>query len=109
MRQRMRQIAERTTGFIYTVSLLGVTGSRDRLSDAVEDLVGQLKGITSIPVCVGCGISKPEHASTVASAGADGVIIGSKIVSMIETHENDPRSMISAVSGFIKEMKGVLS
>jgi tryptophan synthase alpha chain len=107
--RRMQQIADRTTGFIYTVSLLGVTGSRERLSDAVEDLVRQLKGITSVPVCVGFGISKPEHALTVASAGADGVIIGSKIVGMIEEHQHDSRAMISAVSAFITEIKGVLS
>jgi tryptophan synthase alpha chain len=106
---RMERIADRTTGFIYTVSLLGVTGSRERLSDAVEGLVRQLKGITSVPVCVGFGISKPEHALTVASAGADGVIIGSKIVGMIEEHQHDPRSMISAISAFITDVKDVLS
>ncbi len=107
--QRMQRIVSLTTGFIYTVSLLGVTGSREHLSDAVEGLVRQLKRITSVPVCVGFGISRPEHALTVASAGADGVIIGSRIVGMIEEHQDDPRAMISAISAFIKEVKGVLS
>jgi len=83
--ERMKLIAARTTGFIYTVSVLGVTGSRDDISDTVAGLVGKLKSLTVVPVCVGFGISKPEHAATVARAGADGVIIGSKVVGLIES------------------------
>jgi len=82
--ERMRRIAAKTTGFIYTVSVLGVTGSRDTLSDSVQDLVRRLKSLTTVPICVGFGISKPEHARAVADAGADGAIIGSRIVGMIE-------------------------
>ena len=82
--ERMKVIASKTTGFIYAVSVLGVTGSRDELSDTVEGLVGKLKSLTSVPVCVGFGISKPEHVAATAAAGADGVIIGSKIVGLIE-------------------------
>ena len=103
--QRMELIASITTGFIYTVSVLGVTGSRDKLSDTVEDLVGKLKKLTSIPVCVGFGISKAEHAATVAKAGADGVIIGSKIVGLIENNLNDPKKMLADISTFLSEVK----
>jgi tryptophan synthase alpha chain len=78
--ERIKKIASKTTGFIYTVSLLGVTGGREKLSDVVEELVKELKKLTDVPVCVGFGISKAEHAAAVASAGADGVIIGSRIV-----------------------------
>jgi tryptophan synthase alpha chain len=78
--ERTKLIASKTTGFLYTVSLLGVTGSREELSSQVEGLVGNLKKLTNVPVCVGFGISKPEHAVAISSAGADGVIIGSKIV-----------------------------
>jgi tryptophan synthase alpha chain len=56
--ERMKLIASKTTGFIYTVSLLGVTGSREKLSGIVEGLVGKLKKLTTVPVCVGFGISK---------------------------------------------------
>lgn len=107
--ERMRQIAAKTTGFIYTVSLLGVTGSRDALSDSVQGLVRRLKSLTNVPVCVGFGISKPEHARAVADAGADGAIIGSRIVGMIEAHLDDPAQAIAEVSAFVGQVKAALS
>ena len=103
--ERAKLIASKTTGFIYTVSLLGVTGSRDQLSDAVEGLVTRLKDITDVPICVGFGISKPEHAAAVAKAGADGVIIGSKLVSMIEDNLNDKNKMLTEIANFLTEVK----
>jgi len=103
--ERMKLIASKTTGFIYTVSLLGVTGSREELSGAVESLVGKLKKLTDVPVCVGFGISKPEHAAMVASAGADGVIIGSKIVSLIEGNLQNKQKMLDEISVFLKDVK----
>jgi len=106
--QRMKLIASKTTGFIYMVSVFGVTGSRDRLSDMVEYLVHKLKALTSVPVCVGFGISKPEHAVAVASAGADGVIIGSKIVQLIENNLGDREKMLGEVSAFLAEIKAAL-
>jgi tryptophan synthase alpha chain len=107
--QRMQRIATQTTGFIYTVSLLGVTGSRDALSGAVDGLVRQLKQMASVPVCVGFGVSKPEHARTIADAGADGVIIGSKLVAMIEDHLDEPDRAIEELSSFLAEVKATLS
>ena len=103
--ERMKLIASKTTGFIYTVSLLGVTGSREELSGAVESLVGKLKKLTDVPVCVGFGISKSKHAATVASAGADGVIIGSKIVSLIEGNLQNKQTMLDEISAFLKDVK----
>ncbi len=106
--ERMRLIASKTTGFIYTVSVLGVTGSREKLSDAVEGLVGKLKKLTIVPVCVGFGISKPEHAATVAQAGADGVIIGSKIVGLIEDNLYYKEKMLAKISTFLSEVKSAI-
>jgi len=103
--QRMKLIASETTGFIYTVSLLGVTGSRDSLSDSAESLISRLKAITDVPVCVGFGISKPEHAAAVARAGADGVIIGSAIVKMIEENLASKDTMHTKISTFIRQVK----
>jgi len=105
---RMKLIASKTTGFIYTVSLLGVTGSREKLSDTAERLVAELKKLTSVPVCVGFGISKPRHAATVASAGADGVIIGSKIVGLIEENLADRERMLAEISTFLTNIKNAL-
>jgi len=106
--ERMKLIASKTTGFIYTVSLLGVTGSREKLSDTIEGLVGKLKELTSVPVCVGFGISKAEHAATVAKAGADGVIIGSKIVGLIENNLDDREKMLAKISTFLGEVKSAI-
>ena len=105
---RMKQIAAKTTGFIYTVSLLGVTGSREKISDVVEGLICKLKKLTSVPVCVGFGISTPEHAAAIAQAGADGVIIGSKIVEIIERNLGNSEKMLADVSTFVREVKAAI-
>ena len=106
--ERMELIASKTTGFIYTVSLLGVTGARTELSDTVEDLVGKLKGMTDVPVCVGFGISRPEHAAAVAQAGADGVIIGSKIVGLIENNLDDTDKALAEITDFLTQVKAAI-
>lgn len=106
--ERMKLIASKTTGFIYTVSLLGVTGSREKLSDTIEGMVGKLKKLTNVPICVGFGISKPQHAAAIASAGADGVIIGSKIVKLIEDNLGTRKKILSEISSFISEVKNAL-
>ncbi|MBN1508013.1 MAG: tryptophan synthase subunit alpha [Sedimentisphaerales bacterium] len=105
---RMKRIASRTTGFIYTVSLLGVTGSRQQLSSAVGTLIAKLKSATNVPVCVGFGVSTPEHARTIADAGADGVIIGSRLVGMIEESLDDPRRAVMEVTTFLRSVKTAL-
>ncbi len=102
-------IASKTTGFIYAVSTLGVTGQRSTLSDMVAPLITRLKDLTDIPVCVGFGISEPAHAVQVASAGADGVIIGSKIVKFIEDNLSDKDKMKADISAFIAEISSALS
>jgi len=102
---RAKKIAEKCTGFIYTVSLLGVTGGRDTLSDMIKPLLSRLKSITDVPVCVGFGVSKPEHAVELAKAGADGVIIGSRIVRIIEENLNDKKSIPAKVKAFLKQIK----
>jgi tryptophan synthase alpha chain len=107
--ERMKLIASKTTGFIYTVSLLGVTGARTELSEMVEDMVTNLKALTDVPICVGFGISTPEHAAAVARAGADGVIIGSKIVSLIEKNLGDTELMKSEICDFISHVKEAIS
>jgi len=108
-RERMKVVASRTTGFIYAVSVLGVTGSRESLSDTVGELVCTLKGLTRVPVCVGFGISKPEHAAGIASAGADGVIIGSKLVGLIEDNMSDTGKMAAEISAFLSSVKEALA
>ncbi|MCX5633452.1 MAG: tryptophan synthase subunit alpha [Phycisphaerae bacterium] len=102
---RAKKIASKCTGFIYTVSLLGVTGGRETLSDMVKPLIAKLKSITDVPVCVGFGVSKPQHAVELAKAGADGVIIGSRIVKIIEDNLSDKKSIPAKVSEFLADVK----
>jgi tryptophan synthase alpha chain len=106
--QRLKQIASKTTGFIYAVSLLGVTGSRAKLSGSIKGLVRRIKKATDVPVCVGFGISSPEHAAQVAKSGADGVIIGSKIVGIVEKNLDHTNKIISEIAAFIEEIKAAI-
>jgi tryptophan synthase alpha chain len=71
-------------GFVYLVSVAGVTGARAQLSDRVAGLVERVRGHTDLPLLVGFGISAPEHAVAALAAGADGVVIGSKAIEVAE-------------------------
>jgi tryptophan synthase alpha chain len=104
-KERLKLIASKTTGFVYAVSLLGVTGSRTTLSGSVKGLISRIKKETNVPVCVGFGISSPQHAAEVAKSGADGVIIGSKIVGIIEENLEKPNICISKVVEFINKVR----
>jgi tryptophan synthase alpha chain len=81
-RKRIGRIARASTGFLYAVSRLGVTGARSDLADGVEALVGTIKTETDLPVAVGFGISSPAQAHEVARY-ADGVVVGSAIVDLV--------------------------
>jgi tryptophan synthase alpha chain len=76
---RMREIAEHGSGFVYLISRLGVTGMRDNLPADLPDTVKRLREAATLPVCVGFGVSRPEQAASVARI-ADGVVVGSAIV-----------------------------
>src|ERR671931_112379 len=78
--ERMARIGERARGFVYAVSLTGTTGEREALSETFGSLVARAKAHTRVPVALGFGISTPEHAAQAADAGADGVIVGSRLV-----------------------------
>jgi tryptophan synthase alpha chain len=81
--ERIAMVAKRSRGFIYLVSLTGVTGARDTLPPELEGFVKRVRKIAEQPLCVGFGISTPEQARRVA-AMADGVIVGSRIIQLIE-------------------------
>lgn len=77
---RMAKIAEATSGFVYLVSVTGVTGVRTKVATRVEELVQSLKSVTDKSVAVGFGVSLPEHAKDIVEMGGDGVIVGSALV-----------------------------
>lgn len=82
--ERIRLVAERASGFIYCVSITGVTGVREALAGDLAAFVQRIRAATTLPICVGFGVSTPEQAKHVAEI-ADGVIVGSALVSVLES------------------------
>lgn len=97
-RDRAVRIAERTTGFIYYVSVTGITGERTELPPALVDNVAWLRTQTPLPVCIGFGISRPEHVRLLAPV-ADGLIVGSAIVRRVAEASSRPRDEVLAEIG----------
>jgi tryptophan synthase alpha chain len=83
---RLRLVAQHCTGFVYLVSRTGVTGERDALSGQLEPLVQRLRRVTTLPLAVGFGIARPDQAAAAARL-ADGVVVGSAFVRLIEESE----------------------
>ena len=106
--ERKKRVAELCTGFIYTVAVLGVTGARAELGESIVPLIQSLKELTEVPVCVGFGVSKPEHARQLAQAGADGVIVGSAVVNIIEKNLTASDYGGAELAEFIRNMRVVL-
>jgi len=93
---RLNQIVEKTSGFLYLVALFGVTGARENVQELTIETVQKFKPHTEnkIPLCVGFGISKPEHVKTLINAGADGIIVGSAFIKEIEKNLGDKKKII---------------
>ncbi|MGQ0548926.1 MAG: tryptophan synthase subunit alpha [Armatimonadota bacterium] len=98
---RLSLVAASSRGFVYCVSLAGVTGVRATLSADVGALIGRLRRHTSLPVCVGFGVSTPDHARQVAEV-ADGVIVGSAVVAVIE---RDGAAATAALAAFLRSLR----
>ena len=103
---RVKAIARLARGFIYVVSVLGITGERRALPPELDAQVRTLRLVTTKPVCVGFGVSTPAQVAAVGQL-ADGVIVGSAIVRLIERHTGDP-SLIDEVVKFIGSLKAPL-
>jgi tryptophan synthase alpha chain len=81
--ERLAMLAKRTRGFLYYVSLTGVTGAREALPPRLAENVARIRKVATVPVCVGFGISTPEQAAAVAEH-ADGVVVGSALLKIVE-------------------------
>ena len=103
--ERINMLAQNAVGFVYLISSLGVTGVRENITTDIKSLVERIKGQTQIPVAVGFGISKPEQAREIARY-ADGVIIGSAIVRIIEEYGDGAGEHIAR---YISSIKAALS
>ena len=103
-RERMKAIAETSTGFLYAVSRTGVTGERQELPDDLRDFLRTLRTFTKSPIAVGFGISRPEHLQAVWQE-ADGAVVGSSIVKKVEEYIGNPK-LASEVGAFAKWLRG---
>jgi len=101
--ERSRRIARAASGFLYYVSVTGVTGARAALAADLEQRVRELRTVTDLPIGVGFGISTPEQAREVASF-ADAVVVGSALSSLIEQHRESP-DVVQAVGALVGTMK----
>ena len=90
----LRLIDRASTGFVYLTSDYGTTGKRDRIGGRAFDFVKRAKNICINPVGVGFGVSKAEHVKSLVDAGADGVIVGSALVELIEIYEGNAGEFI---------------
>ncbi len=107
--ERIKLVCRVSQGFVYYVSLTGVTGARTDIQHSVKDSLEKIKAVTDKPVGVGFGISTPDQAAQVAQWGADGVIVGSALVKVIEENGDSPE-LVEKTAAFVKALKeGVLA
>jgi tryptophan synthase alpha chain len=107
-RERAVRIAESSSGFLYYVSVAGITGERTELPAELVDNVGWLRTQTDLPICIGFGISRPEHVKLLAPV-ADGLIVGSAIVRRMERAGERPREeVLREVGEYVGELLGAL-
>ena len=99
-------MARETRGFLYYVSLTGVTGARQALATGIEAGVRSVRALSDVPVCVGFGVSTPEQAAEIGRY-ADGVVVGGAIVDRIERAKSRDAA-VSAVARFVAELKAPL-
>ena len=104
---RIEAIAAKSQGFIYLVSVTGVTGVRTQMATEVKDLLANLRSATDKPIGVGFGISDPEQAKQVKDWGADAIIVGSAIVKRLA--EGTPESGLKAIGEFCHSLKQAIS
>ncbi len=109
-KKRLMEIAEISTGFVYMVSVFGITGSRFNFEKYTFDAVFKTKEIIrkyKIPLAVGFGISNSIDGKNILKSGADGIIVGSYLMKIIMENENDKDKMLLDLGNFIKELKTI--
>jgi len=104
-KKRLKKILKQAQGFVYLVSVTGVTGSRESMQTKTLERINQIKKHSKIPILVGFGISKPQHAKAVIEAGANGVIIGSAIGRIYEKMLGSPEKSLAEIRKFAMKIK----
>lgn len=100
---RLRAAADHGSGFLYCVSVTGVTGARDAMSQTLGDYIARVRGVTSLPLAIGFGISKPEHVRQVGEI-AEGAIVGAALINALMAVADDEKPAKAA--GFVRFLRG---
>ncbi|MBM4240411.1 MAG: tryptophan synthase subunit alpha [Euryarchaeota archaeon] len=103
--ERLKKVVKLCSGFLYVVSVMGITGTRSDLKTSTVELIGRMRDHSKLPICVGFGISKPEHVKEVIKAGADGAIVGSAVIDIIAENFENKDLMIEKIGKCCREMK----
>ena len=101
--ERIREVARRASGFVYCVSVTGVTGERDEIAPGLAEFVGRVRNATNLPIAVGFGISQPKHFEAVARI-ADAAVIGSAIID--EIARSDPSEQSERLKSYAEVVTG---
>jgi tryptophan synthase alpha chain len=105
--ERIVAIAAKSQGFIYLVSVTGVTGVRSGLDQRVGEILANLRSVTDKPIAIGFGIAEPEHAQQVRDWGADGAIVGSAMVKRLAA--GTPTEGLDAIGQFCRSLKAAIA
>lgn len=103
--ERLQEICKMCSGFLYVVTVMGITGARSELENTTVELIERVKAHSELPIAVGFGISKPEHVKNVVKAGADGAIVASAILNIITENLDDKEKMLQKIGMFCRELK----
>ncbi len=106
--KRSEQVVKVCSGFVYVVSVVGITGERDKLPTQLREQLARLRAMTDLPLCVGFGISKPEHVRELKEI-ADGVIVGSALVKKLETAATDRAAALVGVRQLVGELSDAMT
>jgi tryptophan synthase alpha chain len=106
--ERLKRVAELSTGFVYAISRTGVTGAREQVSTSVAALVARLRACTTLPIAAGFGISRPEHLKELAPI-VDGVVVGSALVRCLEEHAENPAPHVAEFARWLRQGFGVVA
>ncbi|MFO0825920.1 MAG: tryptophan synthase subunit alpha [Gemmataceae bacterium] len=105
--ERAAKVVKACSGFVYVVSVVGITGERDRMPVGLQVLLARLRTMTDLPLCVGFGVSKPEHVRDLKEI-ADGVIVGSALVKKLEAAGTNRVTALADVRRLVNELSSAL-
>jgi tryptophan synthase alpha chain len=105
--ERLRRIVGCSSGFLYLVSHFGVTGTKTTVEDSTISLIKRMLPFTTgkVPLAVGFGVSKPEHVKCIIKAGADGVIVGSAFVNIVNKNQGNPEAALAEIEETARKLK----